>query len=287
MKRIKTAWSTADLMACCIAREIENGDLVAQGIATPLVSAGYLLAKNTHAPDLLLLYTVGNTLALEGGIISLTNFEATTIGKSSRRVAFPEISCELLPTFKPKEFFRPAQVDGKGKFNNVVIGNYFKPRLRLPGAAGILDVTCFYPKVYLYVPRHNKKVFVKKVDFVSGLGCFLWNGNIKTGRRNPVPRPVRIITNLCILDIQNNKAILFSIHPGVCLDEVIENTGFKIEVSPNFVETQPPTERELLLLKKIDPFGIRDLECLPADGRLVKIKKIVMAERKKFKRIVV
>jgi len=275
VKNTKPAWTIADLMACCIAREIENVEIIAQGIATPLVSAGYLLAKHTHAPDALLLYTVGNTLSQNVGIVSLTNFEAITIGESLKRVTFPEISCELLPTFKPKEFFRPAQVDGRGNFNNVVIGDYFKPELKLPGAAGIPDVTCYYPKIYLYVPRHNKRVFVKKVDFVSGLGS-----NIKKGSKNPVSRTVRIITNLCILDIKNEKAILFSIHPGVGLDEVIENTGFEIEIPSNLVETQPPKERDLLLLKKIDPFGVRELELLTGDDRLQRIKKIVIEENK-------
>ena len=277
MKNTKSTWTVADLMAGCIAREIENGEVIAQGIATPLVSAGYLLAKLTHASDALLLYTLGNTLSLKAGTISLTNFEAITIGESLRRVTFPEISCELLPAIKPKEFFRPAQVDGKGNFNNVVIGDCFKPKLRLPGAAGIPDVTCFYPKIYLYVPRHNKRVFVEEVDFVSGLGS-----HIKKGSKNPVSRTVRIITNLCILDIKNEKPTLSSIHPGVSLDEVIENTGFDIEIPSNLGETQPPKEKDLLLLKEIDPFGVRELELLTGDDRLQRIKKIVIEENKNF-----
>lgn len=273
MKHVKTDRSTADLMACCIAREIENGDSVAQGIATPLVSAGYLLAKNTHAPDLLLLYTIGNTLSLDGGSMSLTNFEATTIGKSSRRVTFPEISCELLPTLKPKEFFRPAQVDREGNFNNVVISDYHKPTLRLPGAAGIPDVTCFYPRIYLYVPRHNKKVFVEKVDFVSGLGSSLRRDSRDSAR------PIRIISNLCILDIKHGKAILSSIHPGVSVDEVINNTGFEIESPSNMEKTLPPTEKDLEVLNDVDPFNSRELELLTGSARLEKIREIVTKEK--------
>lgn len=266
-------------MACCIAREIENGELIAQGIATPLVSVGYLLAKHTHAPDSLLLYTIGNTLSQMVGTVSLTNFEATTIGESLRRITFPEISCELLPTFKPKEFFRSAQVDRMGNFNNVVIGDYLSPKIKLPGAAAIPDVTCYYPKIYLYVPRHTRRVFVEKVDFVSGIGSVFQRGNIATSR------PIRIITNLCIFDIKDGNPILFRIHPGVRLDEVIENTGFKIEVPSNLLETEAPSEKDLQLLKKMDPFGVRELELLTGDKKLQRIKKIVIEEKKLFKGI--
>ena len=39
-----------DLLCVCISRQVEDGEILAQGLATPLVAAGYLLAWHTHAP---------------------------------------------------------------------------------------------------------------------------------------------------------------------------------------------------------------------------------------------
>ena len=62
-------------------------------------------------------------------------------------------------------------MDAAGNFNNIAFGkDYRRPRMRLPGSGGIPDVTPQYDHAYLYVPRHSRLTFAKKVDFVSGLG---------------------------------------------------------------------------------------------------------------------
>ena len=44
-----TDYTMDDLICACISHQIEDGDALAQGIATPLVAAGFLLAQRTHA----------------------------------------------------------------------------------------------------------------------------------------------------------------------------------------------------------------------------------------------
>jgi len=39
-----------EIMVFCMARQVNDGEIVAQGLATPLVTAAYLLARQTHAP---------------------------------------------------------------------------------------------------------------------------------------------------------------------------------------------------------------------------------------------
>jgi hypothetical protein len=51
MKQTASDYTTDELICACIARQIEDGEAVAQGIATPLVAAGYIRAKLTHAPQ--------------------------------------------------------------------------------------------------------------------------------------------------------------------------------------------------------------------------------------------
>ena len=165
-----TAFTTDDLICVCISRQIEDWQTLAQGIATPLVAAGYLLAKLTHAPHVTFGSAIGNTLCQDGAPLGLTCAEDLWLGRALMFISFAEAACELYPTLQPIEFFRPAQVDPFGNTNNIVIGDYRTPRLRLPGCGGIADVTAFHPHAYLYVPRHSRAVFVEKLDFVSGVG---------------------------------------------------------------------------------------------------------------------
>jgi hypothetical protein len=51
---VATGYTIDELISVCIARQVTDGDVLVQGIATPLVMAGYLLAKYTHARDDLL-----------------------------------------------------------------------------------------------------------------------------------------------------------------------------------------------------------------------------------------
>lgn len=264
---------TVDELICvCIARQLADGEVVTQGIATPLVMAGYLLAKHTHAPGLLFASAIANALVCDPAPLSLTRIEELWLGQAFARVGFAQAACELLPRFQPKEFFRPAQVDPWGNFNNVAIGaDYHHPRLRLPGCGGIADVTTYHSKVYLYVPRHSRAVFVERVDFISGLG------HHPARRAGSGPR--YLVSDLGQFDFATGQMRLITLHPGVSLSEVRARTGFPLQVSPDLQETPPPTEEEVRLLRQvIDPLGIRRLETVSGSQRRRILRQILSAE---------
>jgi glutaconate CoA-transferase subunit B len=268
------ACSAAELMIKCIAREIKDGDVVAQGIATPITIAGYYLAKLTHAPQVTFLTAIGNVFTTEFCKLSLTEFESAIISNAVRCLSFPEAVCELLPTLKPIEFFRPAQMDPYGNFNNICIGDYREPKIRLPGAAGTPDVTTYYTDIYLYVPNHSPKVFVEQLDFKSALGYL--NNTFTSARRQNLgvisPGPKKVITNLCVFKFESNRLAIETIHPGVTVEEVIAQTGFEIPIPSHVHYTELPTREELELIRNtIDPYGIRELELISGAMRLHKI----------------
>jgi acyl CoA:acetate/3-ketoacid CoA transferase beta subunit len=263
-----------DLICVCISRQIEDGEVLAQGIATPLVAAGYLLAKHTHAPHVTFASAIGNALCQDGAPLGLTRVEELWLGQALSLFSFAEAACELLPTLAPKEFFRPAQVDPFGNFNNVVIGDYHQPRLRLPGCGGIADVTGFHQRAYLYVPRHNRSVFVEHLDFVSGLGT------PTAERPGTRPGPLMLVSELGTFDYASGRMRLRSHHPGVTLAKIHKRTGFPFDIAPDAHETPPPAVEEVNLLREeIDPFGIRTLERLSGFRRRQKMRGIIRRER--------
>lgn len=291
---------TVDELICvCIARQLTDGEVVAQGIATPLVMAGYLLAKHTHAPNLYFASAIGAVLVRESAPLGLARVEELWLGRALARLGFAQAACELLPRFRLKEFFRPAQVNSYGDFNNVIIGqDYHHPRLRLPGCGGIADVTTYSDRVHLYVPRHSRAVFVRQVDFVSGLGHHpavrlslrprtspgsaetLGPRGSHSESRRAGAGPCYLVSNLGQFDFTDGRMRLVTLHPGVTLEKVQARTGFPLEVAPDLRQTQPPTDEEIRLLREvIDPLGIRRLETASGSQRKRILREILVAER--------
>lgn len=261
-----------ELMCACIARQVVDGEAIGQGIATPLVMAGVILAKLTHAPNIVLASAIGQSVCRDWAPPGLARAEEHWIGKGLAFLTFTEIACELLPRLKLKEFFRPAQVDSRGNFNNVFIGsNYDRPQMRLPGSGGIADVTGYNDKACLYVPRHSRAVFVEPIDFVSGLG--------HQPDRMDGTGPVYLVSNLGQFDFANGRLRLTSVHPGQSIEKVRAKTGFPIDIAPDARETESPTLEEVRLLREvIDPLNVRKMEMLSGAQRKELIRDILRRE---------
>jgi glutaconate CoA-transferase, subunit B len=263
-----------EIISVCISRQIRDGEMVAQGIATPLVAAGYLLAKCTHAPNITFISAIGQAICRDWAPLGVATIEQLWLKKGLLSISFVNGACDFLPRFGPKEFFRPGQVDAHGNFNNVYIGgSYEQPRLRLPGSGGIPDVTVFEEHVYLYVPRHGRHTFVEQLDFCSGLG------------HNPARvagcGPHYLISDLGQFDFEpeSGRMRLLSLHPGVTLSRVQAKTGFELIVPDQIPTTELPTAEELRLLREdIDPLGVRVLETLSGSARRDKLREILEQE---------
>ena len=255
------AWTIDELICVCISRQVQDGEAVAQGLATPLVAAGYLLAWHTHAPNLYFASAIGQSICREGAPLGLATVEALWLDRAMKTYGFVTVAAELLPSMRPKEFFRPGQVDPHGNFNNIAFGkDYRRPRLRLPGTGGIPDITNMLNDIYLYVPRHTRVTFVKELDFLSGMG------HHPARQRGSGPR--YLISNLGQFDFDSGRMRITHLHPGVNLEQVQVKTGFDLDVSPQLSTTEPPTKKEVDLLREvIDPLRIRRLEMLSGPKR--------------------
>ncbi len=278
-------YTTDELLTILMAREVTNQDVMIVGVATPIVWSAFTLAKVTHAPDAIFHYLMGNTFVWEARQVSLIWFELGAASRCHRLHNTGECTLELLPhdTLTTIEFFRPAQVDQYGNSNNVVIGDWHNPKVRLPGAAGIIDFSGFYSSgQHLYVTRHDKRTFIptEKLFFRSGVGFVDGSrpleeyGLIGAG-------PKCVITDLAYLDFdpKERRMRIKTVHPGVTVDQVQENTGFELLVAKDVKETEPPTEKEIQLLReKVDPLGIRKLEVLTGKERAELLDEVIRKE---------
>jgi acyl CoA:acetate/3-ketoacid CoA transferase beta subunit len=266
--------STKDeIMVVCMAHQVRDGELVAQGLATPLVAAAYLLARRTHAPNLYFSSAIGQSLCRYPAPLSLSQVERLWLDRAMVNVGFARAVSEVLPSLRPLEFFRPAQIDQNGNFNNIAFGkDIHRPRLRLPGTGGIPDVTTYLSDIMLYIPRHSRVTFVPQLDFYAGLGH---NSARKHGKG-----PRYLVTDLGEFDFASGKMRITAYHPGVTIEKIQAHTGFRLDISPHVKETSLPTDEELLLLRnEIDPLNIRKLETLSGPSRRELLHQIIAAEK--------
>ncbi len=261
-----------ELICVCIARQVVNGEVLAQGINTPLVMAGFILAKETHAPDVRFASAIGQSLCSEWAPLGVGRIEDLWLGKAQMHFGFVAGAADVLPSYNPKEFFRPAQVDAVGNFNNIAFGSsYERPRMRLPGSGGIPDVTPTSEHIFLYVPRHSRVTFVEQVDYISGLGHVPWR---KRGRGVNY-----LVSDFGQFDWANGCMRLVSYHPGVSVEQIQKKTGFRLEIAPDVHETAPPSVVEVRLLREgIDPLGVRKLEMLGGSARKDLLRDILARE---------
>lgn len=264
-----------EIMVTCISRQIADGETVAQGIATPLVAAGYLLARHTHAPGLYFASAIGQSMCRHPAPLGLTNIEQLWLDRSLSNVGFVRAVTEVLTTLKPKEFFRPGQIDSYGNTNNIAFGRDYStsgiPRMKLPGSGGIPDVSTYIDKIYFYVPRHSRLTFVPKIDIVSGLG--------HTHLRKHGQGPRYLVSDLGQFDFANGRMRLISYHPGVTIPKIKSQTGFELEIAADIQVTPLPSQHELDLLRfEIDPLRIRSLELLTGKNRRILLNEIIEEE---------
>ncbi|WP_455277317.1 CoA-transferase [[Eubacterium] cellulosolvens] len=253
-----------ELMIVCMAREVYDEGIVMQGLTTPMATTAYYLAKATHAPNAYIYQLAGNILTnqLDALPVALV-FNEFQAMKAAMHIRSQLEVYETLFTRTNSiiEFFRPAQIDKYGNMNNTVIGEPENPKVKLPGAFGIPDAFLIYPKLLIYVPRHEKRVFVEKVDCISGLGM---------SEKISDQKEIIVISNLGVFYVSTNtkEMEVLTIHPGVSIDELNENTSFKLKIPQDISETKPPTANELKLIReKIDPLGTRKLEMLGGKER--------------------
>jgi acyl CoA:acetate/3-ketoacid CoA transferase beta subunit len=270
MPQPDTRLTSAEHMVAAIMREIEDGDVLLEGIGTFLPTSAYLLAQFTHAPNAVRLCPVGNIFTAEPHTLSCAAYEFETLQRGVFRFTYWDVNGSYLPTFIPgtkgkwKEFLRPAQVDATGRTNNVVIGPYDAPRVRLPGAAGLPDGAPIEPALYMYVPRHDRNTFVSRVDFASAPG--LEEGG----------RPHFIVSNLAVMRFAPDGVLeVEALQPCVTREEVLDNTGFDLRFRSGLVPFPSLSEEELTILRReVDPQSLRDLELYSGEERLSRIEAL-------------
>ena len=255
-----TAEYTVDeLMVARIADCFGNGDQACNGLASFIPVCAIQLARLTHAPDLTWI-PGGSGVDPAAPELTASTFEWPLWRDS---VMYLELYGEFWDYVSSGRFFRTfclgaAQLDAYGNANNSVIGDFGRPKVRLPGTAGLADMSTLDKRLIYYVTDHNPRSLVERVDFRSGIGYL--DGNGERARLGIGGGPELVVTNLAVFDFEpgSQRMRLTSVHAGVTVDQVLAATGFTPVVPPHVPVTAPPSAEQVALLRtRIDPAGYR------------------------------
>lgn len=247
-----SAVTPAELLAVMGARALRDDTTVFAGVGIPLLAG--VLAQRRHAPRL--------TLVIEGGIIGprikpgRLPISTNEMRAAHRATMLPGITDTFLLAqrgFLDCGFMGGAQIDQYGNINTTVIGDYWKPTVRLPGTGGANDIVSLCREIIILTP-HERRRFVPRVDFVTSPG---WLEGDDSRRRAGLlfGAVTRVVTTLGVLgfDPDTRRLRVEAVHPGVSLATLRDQTGFELTEAPAVETTAPPTEDELRTLRALDP----------------------------------
>jgi glutaconate CoA-transferase, subunit B len=245
-------YSPSEMMAAVASRELVNGEVVFVGIGLPNLACN--LARALQAPDLVLIYESGAVGAVPERL-------PVSIGDPSL-VTGSLMVCSMADVFQlflqngkiEVGFLGGAQIDRWGNINTTVIGNYRKPKVRLPGSGGAAEIAVHAKRV-LIISRLNARAFPAEVDFLTSPGqrC---RGKSRQELGMPGAGPIKVITDKGILenDPATGEMVLTALYPGIAVEDVKANVGWPLRALEQLGRVAPPTAEELHLLRHVlDP----------------------------------
>ncbi len=255
-------YTKQEFMAVATGREIRDGELIILGVGLSML-AGYF-AKLNHAPEL--------RPFTEGGIYGATPVGGLPWGIECNRIsanatsftnAIDALGFLVASGRADNAVIGAAQVDKYGNVNTTGIwdvppwkaGRYIPPRVRLNGSGGANDIAVGC-KRYLIMASHESRRFMERVDYISSPG-YLDGGDAREKAGFVGEGPSAIISTLGILrpDPKTKEFVLDAYFPFTTVEEVRENTGWELKISPNIRKVPEPTDRELANLRTVDSTG--------------------------------
>lgn len=242
-------YTATEIMTVQAARRLANGSVCFVGIGLPSAAAN--LARLTHAPEVVLIYESG-TIGAKPDILPLSIGDGELAEHADTVVSIPEIFRYWLQGGRVDVgFLGAAQVDRFGNINTTVIGDYARPRVRLPGAGGAPEIASNARETWIII-KQSKRSFVAQLDFMTSVG-HLTGGESRAHSGARGKGPTAVITDLGVLepDAATRELTLVALHPGVSVEQAKAATGWDLRVAASLPITQPPTTSELATLRDL------------------------------------
>lgn len=225
-------YTSGELQTIVAARNLTGKRSCFIGVGRPSMAA--LLAREVHNPGLVLVYESG-TIGAKPRRIPLSIGDGELALRADVVVSVPEMFNYWIGARRVQvAFLGAAQIDRHANLNSTVIGDYARPKTRLPGGGGAPEIATGCAEVVVIAP-HVPRTFVPQLDFLTTRGDHV----------------TRVITDLGVLEPRDGELELSAVHPGVSVQQVRQATGWDLRVADQLAVSQPPSARELEALREL------------------------------------
>lgn len=246
-----SAYTLNELMVVAAAREIKDGEVVFVGMRLPLIA--FVVAKKTHAPNATGLFENGVIRSTPSAELIYTMADPPNILGATQCLDMMSVMGLLQSGRVNLGFLGAAEVDKYGNLNSTQV-NGKNGIVRLPGSGGACDIASMSHR-FVALLEHSKHRLPERVSYITSPG----NGEGAGWRKRVgLPRggPSAVITTKCVLRFgEDAEAYVSTIHPGITVDDVVANTGWKLKVAVDWKPTPDPNQSELKAIRDYDKKG--------------------------------
>jgi glutaconate CoA-transferase subunit B len=242
------AYTPVEIMIVAAARALAGVRTVFVGVGLPNIACN--LARYTVAPDLELIYESG-VYGAQPARQPLSIGDPTLVTGAISAISMADLfGLYLQGGLVETALLGGAQVDRYGNLNTTVIGSYNDPKVRLPGSGGACEIAINAQRVFI-IMHLKKRAFVEKLDFLTTPGYL--HGGASAEQLGIVGKgPQLVITDKALFNFENpeREMQLISLYPGVTLDAITAEMGWKVRIAETLSETAPPTADEIAIVRR-------------------------------------
>lgn len=239
-------------MIVCAARALKGNRVVFVGVGLPNIACN--LARRSHSPEMELVYESG-VFGARPARLPLSIGDPTLVSGATAVGGMADLFMYYLQGgLIDVALLGGAQIDRYGNLNTTTIGDYAKPKVRLPGSGGACEIAT-NARATIMIMRLSRRAFVEKLDFVTS------PGHTRPGdsRSYPGSGPQLVVTDKALFNFDNTarEMTLEALAPGQTVDAIQNEIAWPIRVSQSLYELEPPTPDELNLIRsELDPKGL-------------------------------
>ena len=245
------SYTLNELMVAAAAREIKDGEVVFVGMRLPLIA--FVVAKKTHAPNAIGLFENGVVRSTPSPELIYTMADPPNIKGATQCLGMLDVMGMLQSGRVDLGFLGAAEVDRYGNLNSTQVHGK-NGLVRLPGSGGACDIASLAQR-FVSLLEHSRHRLPERVSYITSPG----NGDGAGWRKRAgLPRggPSAVITSKCVLRFRDDgEAFLSTVHQGVAVEDVLENTGWKLKVADDVKGTPEPNAAELKAIRQYDTKG--------------------------------
>lgn len=233
-----------------VALEFDDDSTVFTGFHWPVV--GQRVARRLHAPELRSIFEAG---IVYGGMSDRLSTSTTEVGIFHGQSEMYGSMLDTLHSFLKSgrldgAVVDAANVDRFGNVNSTVLGEYNKPKVRLPGPGGANDILSYCEDVVLVCGSSDPERYHDRVSYISSPGHLDGDGSRENAGFAPGTGPSALVTPFGRFTFDDSgRAQLDQLAQDVTVDEVRSVTGWEIQ-DQTYDRTPVPNEEELAVIRE-------------------------------------